>query len=359
MQPDRDRRRLQLDFERITVAHENFATNLLGWTVAVILLSVIVGELSSPLAAVIWAAVVIATYIPRIIVSVTIQRGAKRKQITPERVTRWERYALLTSIVPYVSFAAVVFLPYGEHIQIALFACAFFTLVLIAGGTLTYSTSIGILLLFLNVTLISLIARSLWEHGTLLDVLAATLIIAYVMLTRMIFRLNRVMVDGIAMRLDSAHQALVDPLTSLWNRRRMKLFVDMLIPATRRSGRPFCLILMDLDHFKRYNDAHGHQAGDELLVAIAKIIRSCTREQDLVVRWGGEEFVVVLPDTTRDDARHVAERILTEVRDSTDVTISAGLDEYEEGVDVDEMVRRADTALYAAKEAGRDRLKIA
>jgi diguanylate cyclase (GGDEF)-like protein len=230
---------------------------------------------------------------------------------------------------------------------------------LIAGGALTYATSIGVLMIFLNISLLSIIGRSLWEGGLLISVLALPLFIAYIMISRMIVKLNETMRNNIAMKLDSKYQSYIDPLTNLWNRRRLYLFLDMLIPACKRSGVPFSIILLDIDHFKQYNDMHGHNEGDELLVDVARALLKCAREQDLVVRYGGEEFMVVVPSTRLEHARLVAERIIHEVREFTNVTISAGLEEYSIDMDIDQVVQRADKALYEAKLAGRNTLKLA
>ena len=167
------------------------------------------------------------------------------------------------------------------------------------------------------------------------------------------------MIENISLKLDNQHQSFIDPLTSLWNRRRLQLFLEMLIPSAKRSGKPFSIILMDIDHFKAFNDRNGHNAGDRLLVVIAEILKQCAREQDLVVRYGGEEFMIVLPSTQLEDARIVAQRISASVRASTDVTLSAGLEEYSHSMDIETLVQRADKALYAAKLAGRDMLKEA
>jgi diguanylate cyclase (GGDEF)-like protein len=190
-------------------------------------------------------------------------------------------------------------------------------------------------------------------------VLGVALIIGYVLLTRQILKLHRAMTENISMKFDSRHMSYIDPLTNLWNRRRLYLFLDKLIPAARRSNKPFSLILIDVDHFKQYNDTHGHNAGDELLTDISRVLLECSREQDLVVRYGGEEFMVVMPTTTTEQARPLAERIRAQVKETTAVTVSAGLGEFAGEATVDQLVKRADRALYAAKEAGRDTLKIA
>lgn len=125
------------------------------------------------------------------------------------------------------------------------------------------------------------------------------------------------------------------------------------------------MLILDIDHFKRVNDEHGHAAGDVVLIAFAQVLRDCVRESDLLCRFGGEEFVVLLPDTDSDGAAVLAERIRAafmgqaipfEHKHLTN-TVSIGVAETGgERADMDEMLRRADTALYAAKHAGRNRV---
>ena len=254
MLAEKNKQSYQVDYERITFFYENFGIGLLGMMLAVLLLGAAIHQLYTPAAALFWGASVVVAYIPRIMISVNFKRKLKLKEITPANVRPWERYGILSSIAPFACFAAAIFFPYGENTETALLICTIYTVMVIAGGTLAYSTSTGVLLLFMNFTMIPLIARSLWEGGALLASLAVLLILAYVLLTRLLFRLNRTMVENISLKLDSTHDSFVDHLTRLWNRRRLRLFVDMLIPASRRSGQPFCIILMDLDHFKKVND---------------------------------------------------------------------------------------------------------
>ena len=151
----------------------------------------------------------------------------------------------------------------------------------------------------------------------------------------------------------------MDPLTKLGNRRRLYLYIDKLIPTSRRSDEPFSIIIADIDNFKQYNDTHGHNAGDDLLVAVAKRILESTRDQDLVVRYGGEEFMVVLPLTNIEQAKILAKRMCATVKADTAVTISAGLAVYSINMDFAQLVHEADEALYGAKDAGRDNFKVA
>ncbi len=160
-----------------------------------------------------------------------------------------------------------------------------------------------------------------------------------------------------------ARAALTDPLTGLMNRRG---FEEEL--GTRlASGAGGCLALFDLDHFKRVNDSWGHATGDEVLRRFATLARSSVRDQDLVSRLGGEEFALILPETTIEQARLVCDRLRLAVADARmriegdviAVTVSGGVAPYREGQTVDEVLRMADVALYRAKHAGRDRLTMA
>ena len=157
--------------------------------------------------------------------------------------------------------------------------------------------------------------------------------------------------------------ALTDPLTGLMNRRGL----DDELAARLASGAGGCVALFDLDHFKQVNDTYGHPAGDEVLRRFATLARSSVRDQDMVARLGGEEFAVVLPEATIEQARLVCDRLRCAVADARmrvegvviAVTVSGGVARYSEGQKVDDVLRVADVALYRAKSDGRDRLAMA
>jgi diguanylate cyclase (GGDEF)-like protein len=155
-----------------------------------------------------------------------------------------------------------------------------------------------------------------------------------------------------------------DSLTGLRNRRGFLEACDGAIVRSRRTKEPLCVVLADIDHFKNVNDAFGHAAGDDILRGLAALLRGSVRGQDVISRWGGEEFLFLLPDTARDGALKVAE-ILRErasqcVHDHRGtpipVTLSFGVAEHERGRDIEETIARADAALYRAKEEGRNRV---
>lgn len=165
---------------------------------------------------------------------------------------------------------------------------------------------------------------------------------------------------------ESRWMATTDALTGLSNRRA---FIDWATREVLRCARysdHFCVMLLDVDHFKQVNDRYGHAAGDAVLAAVSRLMGSVVRSCDVVARWGGEEFVVALPSTTLDGATLVAERIRAalEVHPIADpnggqvlsVTASFGVAELEAGESLEQLVDRADRAMYAAKSAGRNRV---
>ena len=160
-----------------------------------------------------------------------------------------------------------------------------------------------------------------------------------------------------------ARLATRDGLTGLYNRRRFDERLDECFQTFRRNGRPFALLLIDIDHFKRVNDTHGHPAGDAVLCQMAQVVSDQVRAADFVARYGGEEFVVLLPETGQVvDAQTVAEKIRAAVEAAAfpgvgQVTISVGLSLGDASdADVRAVMRRADEALYQAKGAGRNRV---
>lgn len=168
--------------------------------------------------------------------------------------------------------------------------------------------------------------------------------------------------------LRSANQALehlsqIDKLTSLFNRGHWEDCIVQEFQRLQRYGGEAAVLLFDIDHFKRVNDNYGHDAGDEVLRQVANIIRANLRETDIAARFGGEEFVLLLPNTTEKDAFVLAERLRKAVREypmqhaegNFEVTISLGVAGYEPALEsYQAWLKRADNALYAAKNAGPD-----
>jgi diguanylate cyclase (GGDEF)-like protein len=157
-------------------------------------------------------------------------------------------------------------------------------------------------------------------------------------------------------------QANRDPLTGLYNRRYIDATLEQELARSQRGGHPLCVVMMDIDHFKQINDTLGHVAGDACLRSIALTLQDCVRISDHCGRWGGEEFICLLPETDSAGGQEMAERLRLAVASlplawqglSLHATISVGLTVRRDGEAPDALIGRADAALYRAKEAGRN-----
>lgn len=155
-----------------------------------------------------------------------------------------------------------------------------------------------------------------------------------------------------------------DTLTSAYNRRAMEQELPMAIEASRRTRAPVGLAVMDLDHFKRINDSFGHEAGDRVLVEFARVVGETTRRGDRLFRYGGEEFVLLLPGMDSQALAALAETLRARVAGELSiggnpVTVSIGVAEHAPGEAPNEWLARTDAAMYRAKEGGRNRVEVA
>ncbi|OGW26406.1 MAG: hypothetical protein A2X59_07595 [Nitrospirae bacterium GWC2_42_7] len=160
--------------------------------------------------------------------------------------------------------------------------------------------------------------------------------------------------------------SITDSLTGLYNRRYFYKHIDIEIARSKRYGNAFSVMLFDIDNFKRINDTYGHQAGDIVLQGLAKILLTVSRETDIVVRYGGEEFIVILPVTAEDEAFALAERIKNTVEETVftlndsenvNITLSGGIASFPlSASDSKALLYAADSALYSAKEAGKNKI---
>ncbi|WP_252271239.1 GGDEF domain-containing protein [Pseudomonas subflava] len=157
--------------------------------------------------------------------------------------------------------------------------------------------------------------------------------------------------------------AIQDPLTGARNRRAMNEELKIAVSSKRRHGRSYGVLAMDLDHFKLVNDRYGHQAGDQVLIDYVKLIRNCSRQEDRLFRFGGEEFLLLLPDTDTLGLEAAAQNLLETVRDNLrgpggPVTVSIGGAMLRSGEPWGQWLQRADQCLYRAKSEGRNRTII-
>ena len=163
--------------------------------------------------------------------------------------------------------------------------------------------------------------------------------------------------------------AIVDPLTGLYNRNFLYEILPQEISESHRYEKPLSLIILDVDHFKQFNDTWGHDVGDLVLKHVASLLKDTLRETDIPFRYGGEEFIIVLPEAHVENAVRVAEKVRNVVADTPlvledqpeplRVTISLGVAELKRDDTLDTLIKQADQALYAAKRGGRNRTEVA
>ncbi|MBI5093857.1 MAG: diguanylate cyclase [Candidatus Hydrogenedentes bacterium] len=152
-----------------------------------------------------------------------------------------------------------------------------------------------------------------------------------------------------------------DTLTDLYNRRHFCEVLEREMHRAQRQRSALCLMLLDVDGFKEYNDQHGHVAGDEILIQLGEMLKDCIREHvDSACRLGGDEFTVVLPQTSIEQATHVAQRLREKFQPLKEkgLTLSIGVASYNDETRVEDFVNRADKAMYDVKHFGKDAIKV-
>jgi diguanylate cyclase (GGDEF)-like protein len=184
-------------------------------------------------------------------------------------------------------------------------------------------------------------------------------------LVQLFVNIATIAVHNARMYQEVEHLAISDGLTGVHNYRHFREALASEVSRADRYSETFCLLMMDLDHFKAVNDTVGHQQGDEVLKAVTNVLRQCSRESDYLARYGGEEFVMILPRTPLREARIVAERIRRKVREidpgspALKVSMSIGVAAYpDDSPDMDAVLRSADAALLRAKSSGRNRVYL-
>ncbi|MDD5305961.1 MAG: GGDEF domain-containing protein [Deltaproteobacteria bacterium] len=180
---------------------------------------------------------------------------------------------------------------------------------------------------------------------------------------------NNAISENVRLKRRFERDATIDGLTGLHNRRRLGEYLPRLVERSQRAGMPLSVLMMDVDHFKRFNDTYGHPAGDRVLEVVSQVILARIRPTDLGARYGGEEFVIVLPETPLAGARIAAERLRLAIcataieshdgRALPPVSVSIGVAELSPEEKEDGLVARADAALYRAKRSGRNRVEVA
>lgn len=217
-----------------------------------------------------------------------------------------------------------------------------------------------------TVSILAIDQDTLWRMVSASHEISRNLL--YIMSERLRYS-NLVIADSFEMQRKFQRFAYTDSLTGLHNRGWLDDMFAREVSRTERDNLPLCLIMIDVDHFKRFNDEYGHLAGDEVLVKVGEHIRKPLRPNDLVARFGGEEFSVLLPETKIEHAMIIAERLRENVCNAPagvfeghtlpQITISLGVTEYKPSYTLETMIASADIAMYKAKQNGRNCVQAA
>jgi diguanylate cyclase (GGDEF)-like protein len=212
-----------------------------------------------------------------------------------------------------------------------------------------------------------------YSYEEAINVGASDFVIKPVRLEELLLRLKRVLKEReltkerVRMMEKLQRLAVTDGLTKLYNSRSFYSQLETEVDRFNRYKHPLALLLLDLDHFKEYNDNYGHLEGDKVLVRFSQIIKSCLRANDSAYRYGGEEFTVILPETAGAEARTVAQRIRSALEaerfspkngKDVQITISIGVTEYQVEEELSTFIQRADKAMYLSKQNGRNKVSM-
>lgn len=299
----------------------------------------------------IWIIFAIASIPVRLAIPFYFYLATRHASLNGQQALHWENYWLISSAFTGLVFSASAFLPYEENSLIALLFISLVVCSLIGGSVTSSVTSLRVVMVFLHITLIPIIASCFMREDFYINFLGGFLSAFYFIFFSLVLSMHRTITRAIAEQIERQDMSLKDSLTGLWNRRKLFEVVDEI--DNRKS---YSLLLIDIDHFKQLNDEKGHQKGDEILILISLCIIRCCSLEDLVVRYGGEEFLVLIPEADIESAASRAENIRNEVQAEGLNTVSIGVAQSSMHKDFDAVVSAADKAMYKAKKEGRNRV---
>lgn len=279
--------------------------------------------------------------------------------INADNIVKWEHYWLIMTAFTALSFVILIFFPFVQDSLISLLLITAVFMGISSGMAISSNASLAVVLTFLSITSIPLIFKSLYDAQPYYSLIAFITSFFYLVLIQLTQYSNQIIIENITLKQQSEHDSLVDSLTGLWNRRRLDLLIEQLLPLAQRGQKTFSIILLDIDHFKNFNDTYGHLEGDKILTQLGQCLLKITRKEDLAVRFGGEEFLIVLPDSGADSTQKMIERIMKHIHSEIKITLSAGIALFRPEMTFKQLIKQADDALYSAKHNGRDQFVIA
>lgn len=264
-------------------------------------------------------------------------------------------YAVLHCIM-WCTIWAIYFLPIKQH------ANEGFIIMHLMFQALAFCAPIKYSVFFHSLLAVDIIVSNLFNHYESFSLMLTLGIPCIIGICIVSYVMEKAYLDQFRTKKSLESLLTRDPLTNAYNRKKLNdLCYENSSKLKINGDKESYVLILDIDFFKNVNDAYGHDAGDRVLQYVVEVITSCVRQNDYVIRWGGEEFVVVLPETSLDGAKSVAERIRSTVEQSEGfeprVTLSVGISKYD-GDDYHKAITFADEALYEAKAAGRNNVKI-
>lgn len=348
----------EVHFERIKILYQAGFNGLLGGFLVIFFFPFFMWPRMDHTVLLVWTFLILAVNIPRIFLLNRFKYRLARNEITKDNAYVWERYFVAGFMLSGLVWAAVIFFPYQEDRLASLLFVLAVQVGINAAIAAMYLASENTVMTYLTITMVPTLMRIAWDGQWPHTVVGLLGIAFYFIMIRNVQLHGKNLMETIELKLRNEVLSKKDALTGLWNRRQLYEFTEKLIPASIRHNLPFCVMLIDIDYFKKYNDTKGHSAGDVVLSKVSKIISSNIRSEDLAVRYGGEEFMVVFAGIGISKAAKIGERLRIAVKGNTEVTISAGLAEFDKKSDFDTLTRTADNLLYQAKENGRDRMAV-
>jgi len=346
----------QLDFERMRILYSSMNRIFIGGALLIFFIGFLIRDHMETRLVIFWVALTLLLYMPRLFVTRQFNKKINDKNILPSNVLKWETYWILTTVPALASFSSLLYYPLDTS---QLHVVPIYLILLASGSILSYASSMKSIVAAFCIIYIPLIIHYFSSDDKDAIVLGVFYISVVIMFITYALSLNRTLIENIKLKLDHENHSLQDPLTRLWNRRGLYLHLNKILPRAIRNNETFGIILFDVDFFKQYNDTHGHNAGDDVLINVAICIEKEGRDEDLIIRYGGEEFLAVIPDTTIEDLISITERIFESIRSNTNVTVSAGLALHSADINFNQLIKLADDVLYEAKNAGRDQYKVA
>lgn len=348
-----------LDFERINDFFSKTKGVYSGLTMNLVITSQLVAPYTTSKAVIYWILTVMICYIPRIIYTFLFFKEKKLQKLNVDNIGLWENRIFIHSFLPFLAYSSIAFMPFEGDVRIGFLVAALSLITLLVGGVIIYSSSKKVANLYLSISLACLIARCLYEGSYHFYLLGVYFLIILIFVSKLVKTKYDNYIDHIETRLRFEKESLTDPLTGLPNRRHMEIFMEKFMPASRSTGHEFQIVMIDIDYFKKYNDTHGHIQGDRILVDLAIIVNEKIHSSDFFVRYGGEEFILILTASGSENSLHFIGGLMYEIEKQLGVTISAGLASSTMSNNYELLLKLADSALYQSKQQGRNQINIA